>query len=163
MTRKQKKPGISPIHLAAIAAVIVAVMGFLATDLDGWYQGLVKPDWKPPDWLFGPVWTLIYAFAALAGALAWQNAKDQADRYWILGLFALNAFLNVLWSLLFFRLHRPDWALAEVFLLWLSIVALIIGLRSFSKLTTWLLLPYLAWVSFATALNAAVVRLNPVF
>ena len=163
MTAEKKTSGISPIHLAALAAALVAIMGFLATDLDGWYQSLIKPSWKPPDWLFGPVWTLIYATAALAGTLAWQNAREQADRQWILALFALNAFLNVLWSLLFFRLHRPDWALAEVFLLWLSIVALIIGLRPFSKATTWLLLPYLAWVSFATALNAAVVRLNPVF
>lgn len=152
-----------PIHLAAIAAVVVAVMGFLATDLDGWYQNLIKPPWQPPGWLFGPVWTLIYALAALAGALAWQNTKASSDRYWILGLFALNAFLNVFWSLLFFRLHRPDWALAEVFLLWLSIVALIIGLRAYSKTTTWLLLPYLGWVTFAAALNLAVVQLNPEF
>lgn len=146
---------------AAAAAVLVAVLGFLATDLEGWYEQLVKPAWQPPDWLFGPVWTLIYALAAMAGVLAWRAASDDAARTRILTLFAVNGFLNVLWSLLFFRLQRPDWALAEVALLWLSIVVLIVVLRSYSRTTTWLLLPYLAWVSFAAVLNAAVLRLNP--
>jgi tryptophan-rich sensory protein len=163
VTRSSAKPGWKPIALAAVAAILVALLGFLATDLEGWYQTLVLPSWTPPDWLFGPAWTLIYALAALAGVLAWHDAPDANARSWILALFAVNGFLNVFWSLLFFRLQRPDWAMAEVVLLWLSIVALIIGLRSISKATTWLLLPYLAWVSFAGALNAAVVRLNPAF
>lgn len=147
--------------LAAMAALVLAVLGFLATDLSGWYQALEKPVWQPPDWLFGPVWTLIYALAALAGVSAWQGAPGTAGRNRILLLFAINAFLNVLWSLLFFRLHRPDWALIEVAFLWLSIVALIFGLRPFSKASTWLLAPYLLWVTFAAVLNATIVRLNP--
>lgn len=161
MSRTSSQPGWVPVAFAALAAILVALLGFLATDLEGWYQTLVQPSWQPPEWLFGPIWTSIYAMAALAGVLAWQEARDANERNWILALFALNGFLNVLWSLLFFRLQRPDLALAEIFLLWLSIVALIVGLRSFSKTTTWLLLPYLAWVTFAAALNAAVVRLNP--
>lgn len=161
MNRTTGQPGWVPVAFAALAAILVAVLGFLATDLEGWYQTLVRPAWQPPDWLFGPIWTSIYAMAALAGVLAWHEARDANARSWILALFALNGFLNVLWSLLFFRLQRPDLALAEIFLLWLSIVALIVGLRSFSRTTTWLLLPYLAWVTFAAALNAAVVRLNP--
>jgi len=161
MSRSSSQPGWVPVAFAALAAILVALLGFLATDLEGWYQTLVQPSWQPPEWLFGPIWTSIYAMAALAGVLAWQEARDANERNWILALFALNGFLNVLWSLLFFRLQRPDLALAEIFLLWLSIVALIVGLRSFSKTTTWLLLPYLAWVTFAAALNAAVVRLNP--
>jgi len=153
----------TPVLLAAAAAVLLALMGGLATDLDGWYRALNKPAWQPPDWLFGPIWTLIYALAALAGVSAWRGALDAAGRNRILVLFSLNAFLNVLWSLLFFRLHRPDWALIEVAFLWLSIVALMVGLRPLSRASTWLLLPYLAWVSFAAVLNAAVVRLNPAF
>lgn len=149
-----------PVALAALAAVLVAIMGGLATDLDGWYRALEKPAWQPPDWLFGPAWTLIYSLAAIAGVSAWRGAPDAAGRNRVLGLFALNAFLNVLWSLLFFRLHRPDWALVEVAFLWLSIVLLIAGLRPFSRTTTWLLLPYLAWVSFAAVLNASIVQLN---
>lgn len=138
-------------------------MGGLATDIGPWYRGIEKPSWQPPDGLFGPAWTLIYALAALAGATAWQAASDAAQRQRILLLFSLNAFLNVFWSLLFFRLQRPDLALIEVGFLWLSIVALILGLRSISPRTTWYLLPYLAWVGFAAVLNAAVVRLNPGF
>ena len=87
----------------------------------------------------------------------------RSQREWILVLFASNAFFNVLWSLLFFRLHRPDWALAEVGFLWLSILALIVFLGRFSRPSGWLLAPYLAWVSFASALNLAVVRLNAPF
>jgi tryptophan-rich sensory protein len=78
------------------------------------------------------------------------------------GFFAANAFFNVLWSVLFFRLHRPDLALLEVSLLWLSIVLLMFLLRRASKAAAWLLLPYLAWVTYAAALNLAVVRMNPV-
>lgn len=160
MTTVMKTPRWVPVALAAGAAVVVGVMGMLATDLGGWYQGLTKPSWQPPDWVFGPVWTIIYAMAALAGVSAWQGARDSGSRTRILVLFGLNAALNVLWSLLFFRLNRPDWALIEVGFLWLSVLALILGLRPLSRASTWWLLPYLAWVAFAAVLNAAIVRLN---
>ena len=152
---------LKPILLAAASAVLVSVLGMLSTDLGGWYQSLAKPSWQPPDWVFGPVWTLIYALAALAAVSAWHGARSTAARTRVLTLFAINAFLNVLWSLLFFGLKRPDWALVEVAFLWLSIIALIVGLRQLSKATTWLLLPYLLWVAFAAVLNAAVLGLNP--
>lgn len=163
MNAATKTPRRRAVLLAAAAAVLVGILGFLATDLSGWYLALEKPAWQPPDWLFGPVWTLIYALAAVAGVSAWQGAPQSAGRNRILALFAINAFLNLLWSLLFFRLHRPDWALIEVAFLWLSIIALIFGLRPFSKVSTWLLAPYLLWVTFAAVLNATIVRLNPGF
>jgi len=163
MNAATKTPRRRAVLLAAAAAVLVGILGFLATDLSGWYVALEKPAWQPPDWLFGPVWTLIYALAAVAGVSAWQGAPQSAGRNRILALFAINAFLNLLWSLLFFRLHRPDWALIEVAFLWLSIIALIFGLRPFSKVSTWLLAPYLLWVTFAAVLNATIVRLNPGF
>jgi tryptophan-rich sensory protein len=152
-----------PVVVAALAALAVAVLGGLATDLGTWYEALRKPAWQPPDWAFGPAWTLIFALAAIAGVLAWRAAPNGAARERILLLFAINGFLNVLWSLLFFRLHRPDWALIEVGLLWLSIVALIVGLAPHSRAASWLLVPYLLWVSFAAMLNLAVVRLNAPF
>jgi tryptophan-rich sensory protein len=152
-----------PVLVAALAAVGVAVLGGLMTELGTWYYGLRQPQWKPPDWLFGPAWTLIFALSALAGVLGWARAPSRAAREWLLALFALNAFLNVLWSLLFFRLRRPDWALVEVAFLWLSIVVLIAVLARWSRPAAWLLAPYLAWVTFAAALNAAVVRLNAPF
>jgi translocator protein len=149
--------------VAAPAALAVAALGAAATDLGPWYQGLRRPAWQPPDWLFGPAWTLIYALAALSAATAWNSARDRAIRHRVLLLFALNALLNVGWTELFFGLHRPDWALAEVVLLWLSVLALIVVLRPGSRTASLLLLPYLAWVTFAGLLNLAVVRLNAPF
>lgn len=152
-----------PVIVAALAALLVALMGGLATTLDPWYHGLKSPAWKPPDRLFGPAWTLIFALTAMAGVLAWRGAADRVRRERIVLAFSMNAFLNVLWSLLFFRLHRPDWALAEVVLLWLSILWMIHVVRGPSRPAAWLLTPYLAWVSFAAALNLAIVRLNAPF
>jgi translocator protein len=152
-----------PIFVAAASAFLVAVLGALMTDLGAWYGGLAQPAWKPPDWLFGPAWTVIYALAAAAGVLAWGRAPDRKSRESILVLFALNAFLNVFWSLLYFRLHRPDWALIEVAFLWLSILALMIQLHRYAAMSSWLLLAYLLWVAFAAFLNLATVRLNGPF
>jgi benzodiazapine receptor len=133
------------------------------TELGDWYYGLRQPPWKPPDGLFGPAWTLIFALAAAAGVTAWRAIESKAQREWLLVLFALNGFLNVLWSLLFFRLQRPDWAQFEVAFLWVSIVMLVVFVRRYSQRAARLLLPYLAWVSFAAVLNGAVVRLNASF
>jgi tryptophan-rich sensory protein len=148
---------------AAAAAVAVAGLGAMMTDLGPWYLSLRQPAWKPPDWLFGPGWTLIFGFAALAGVTAWRQAPSGGARTWLLVLFALNAVLNILWSMLFFRVQRPDWALMEVVFLWLSIVWLILSVSRYSKPAAWLLMPYLAWVTFAATLNFAVVRLNAPF
>jgi tryptophan-rich sensory protein len=152
-----------PLLLAALAAAGVAVLGGLMTELGTWYYGLRQPAWKPPDWLFGPAWTVIFALIAVAAFWAWEHAPDRAAREWLLALFALNAFLNVFWSLLFFRLRRPDWALVEVGFLWLSIVLLIVVLARSYRPAAWLLVPYIAWVTFAAVLNAAVVQLNAPF
>jgi tryptophan-rich sensory protein len=145
---------------AAVCALAVAGLGALVTDLGPWYQSLRQPAWKPPDVLFGPAWTLIFALTALAGVVAWRQASGPRPRGRMLALFAVNALLNVLWSAMFFRLHRPDWAFVEVLLLWLSIVCLLAMLAPISKTAAWLLVPYLVWVTFAGALNLAVVRLN---
>ena len=152
-----------PVIAACTAALLVAVLGATVTELGPWYQSLKQPAWKPADWMFGPAWTLIYGSAALAGVLAWREAATRAQRDWIVGLFSLNGTLNIVWSWLFFRFQRPDWALAEVGLLWLSIVLLIVVLGRWSKTAGRLLVPYLAWVTFAAALNLAVVRLNAPF
>lgn len=152
-----------PVLAAVLAAMALAGLGALSTDLGPWYQSLRQPAWKPPDVLFGPAWTIIYALAATAGVRAWNAAPSRADREWLIALFALNGFLNLLWSLLFFRLQRPDWALVEVGFLWASILLLMGVLGRYSRLAWLLLAPYLAWVSFAATLNLAVVRLNGPF
>jgi tryptophan-rich sensory protein len=148
---------------AALAALAVAMLGGLATDIGPWYLGLKQPAWKPPDLLFGPVWTILYAMAAASAVKAWQRAPSKEWREWLLGLFALNGFLNLLWSLLFFRLRRPDWALLEVSFLWLSVASLMLFVWRRSRTSALLLLPYLAWVAFAGWLNRAVVALNGPF
>ena len=162
MTAIRLRPWMS-VPVAGLAAVAIAALGTSFTDLGPWYQGLEKPAWQPPGYLFGPAWTLIYALAALAAAAAWRDAPDRASRDWLIGLFALNGALNILWSLLFFRLQRPDWALLEVVFLWASIALIMLVLGRYSRRACWLLAPYLAWVTFAAALNLAVVRLNAPF
>lgn len=148
-----------PVVVAAALAMAVAALGASATDIGPWYQSLRKPSWQPPDLLFGPVWTTIYALTAYAGVLVWRAARPPR-RMQLMALFALNALLNVLWSELFFNFHRPSLALAEVAPFWLSIVALMVGAGSVSRRAAWLLVPYLAWVGFAAYLNLTIVRLN---
>ena len=149
--------------VAAFGAVCVAMIGGLATEIGPWYLGLKQPPWKPPDVWFGPAWSVIYACTAAACALAWLHAPTRAARRGVLLATLLNAVLNVVWSLTFFRFRRPDWALAEVLALWLSIVLMMAVFARHSRLGALLLLPYLAWVGFAGALNAAVVQLNGPF
>jgi tryptophan-rich sensory protein len=152
-----------PVAIAAAAALFVAMLGALMTDLGPWYASLKQPAWKPPDWAFGPVWTTIFALAAAAGVIGWRRAASRAERERMLLLFAANGFLNVFWSLLYFRLHRPDWALLEVPFLWLSILALVVVLARFARAAAWLLMPYLVWVTIAALLNWQTVQLNGPF
>jgi translocator protein len=151
------------IGVAAAAAVFVAVAGALLTDIGPWYRAMKQPRWQPPDWAFGPAWTTIFTLAAAAGVIGWERAPDDASRAWLVWLFAANGLLNILWSFLYFRLRRPDWALAETFLLWGSVLLLIIELWPHARTAAWLLVPYLLWVMFAGALNLAIVRLNRPF
>lgn len=159
--------------MAAIAAawtVAVAGLGSAATDLGPWYAALKQPPWKPPDPWFGPAWTLIFALSAWGCARAWLaagpatgGADARAGRRALLWATALNSVLNVAWSWLFFRLKRPDWALWEWLPFWLSIAVLVACAWRLDRRAGLLLLPYLAWVAFAGALNAAVVQLNGPF
>lgn len=148
--------------VAAGAALGVALLGGLATELGAWYAQLRQPAWKPPDAWFGPAWTLIFTLTAIAGAQAWL-AAGAGRRVAVLCVFGLNGVLNVLWSVLFFRLRRPDWAFAEVAFLWASILLMILVCWRVSRVAAVLLLPYLAWVAFAATLNLEVVRLNGPF
>ena len=152
-----------PVLAAALSALAVGTLGAITTELGEWYDRLRKPALQPPDWVFGPAWTLIFALAALAGVMYWRQREDRDDRQRVLAAFAINAFLNTLWSLLFFRIQRPDCALDEVGFLWLSILVLIILLRRGSRRAGWLLVPYLAWVTFAAFLNWGIVALNAPF
>ncbi|MGP1354121.1 MAG: TspO/MBR family protein [Parasphingopyxis sp.] len=149
--------------VAALAAALIAFLGATITDLDGWYRTLEQPGWAPPDYVYGMAWTTIFALIALAGVTAWRRTPTTQASDMLIGLFALNGFLNILWSLLFFRAQRPDWALIELVALWISIVVLIVVCARYSKLAAILLLPYLAWVTVAGMLNWEVVQLNGPF
>ena len=149
-----------PVLIAFLLAILVGGIGGAATEIGPWYYGLIKPAWQPPDWAFGPIWTLIYITTGIAGVRAWRLGNEQQRRYF-LGALLLNCALNLLWSLLFFKIQRPDLALIEVVVLWLSILPLILLPLRYSPRSSLLMLPYLAWVSVAAYLNLTIVRLNP--
>jgi translocator protein len=149
--------------VAIVWAILLGGLGGVLTSIGPWYRNLKKPSWQPPDWLFGPAWTLILGFAAWAAVLAWEGAPDDAGRNAITILYAVNFVCHFLWSPLFFTLKRPDWSLIEVVFLWVSVLMLLLCLRQFSVLASWLIVPYFAWVSFAAILNLYIVRLNGPF
>jgi len=151
------------IIVAMLAAIAVAGVGGVLTEIGPWYRALKKPAWQPPDWAFGPAWTLILGLAAWGGALAWDAAPDSAARTLVIVLFAVNGVFHIVWNPLFFRLRRPDWALIECVGLWASVVAIIVAVAPFAPTAAWFLVPYAAWVTFAWVLNLAVVRLNRPF
>jgi benzodiazapine receptor len=124
-----------------------------------WFAALKKPAWNPPSWIFGPVWTALYAMMAAAAWLVWQRGGWKEQRKPLLIFLAQLAF-NALWTPLFFGLHRPGVAFAEIVLLWLAIVATLVAFRPVNRTAAWLLVPYLAWVSFAAVLNGTLWRLN---
>ncbi len=124
-----------------------------------WYAGLAKPSWNPPSWVFAPVWSALYLLMGVAAWLVWRRAGF-AGAPTALGLFVLQLVLNSLWSFLFFGLHRPGFAFLEIVALWAAILATLIAFWRVSPPAGALLLPYLAWVSFASALNLQLWRLN---
>lgn len=155
-------PDRKAVYIAILLAVVVGGLGGAATTIGPWYVGLVKPSWQPPDWLFGPVWTTIYVLTAIAGVKAWRRG-DAIQRRHYLGALLLNCVLNMLWSAIFFKSQRPDLALIEVVPLWLSVLLLMALPWRYARASSWLLVPYLLWLGFASYLNWTIVRLNAPF
>ena len=149
-----------PIIIAGLSTSIVAGIGTTLTAIGPWYRGLIKPSWTPPDIAFGAIWTVVFSLIAVAGYKAWIAAPTRSERATVISVFAFNGFLNVMWSLLFFDLQRPDWAIVEVVAFWISIVVMIGTSRKHSRMAGWLLAPYLLWVSVAAFLNWEIIRLN---
>lgn len=143
--------------LSFAAAAIGALASVQAADF---YRQLAQPSWAPPASVFGPVWSVLYVLMGVAAWLAWRDGGWHQQRG-VLVLFVLQLAVNALWSWLFFGWHRGALAFADIVLLWLLIVATVIGFWRVRPLAGALLLPYLGWVSFATALNFAVWQLNP--
>ncbi len=161
-----------------IIAIVVSELagiigsGFTTPSIAGWYAGIVKPALNPPAWVFGPVWTTLFALMGIAAFLVWKKGLDRKDVHPVryskqsngvkiaLGIFLGQLVLNTLWSIIFFGLHSPGGALIEIVFLWLAILATIIAFYKISKPAAWLLVPYILWVSFAMYLNYSIWVLN---
>jgi len=142
-----------------LAAVLAAGLGGIATSgsTDStWFRALDKPPWYPPSSAFGIVWTILYVMIAVSGYLAWRAGADRTAVGW----WAAQMALNLTWSVVFFGLRSPGWAMAVIVALAVAIVATMRSFARFDRPAAWLLAPYLAWVLFASTLNAAIVALN---
>jgi tryptophan-rich sensory protein len=138
-----------------------AAVGSAATvpRIEGWYAALAKPSWTPPNWIFGPVWTVLYIAMAVAAWLVWRQKGWSGTQVPLL-LFAAQLALNVAWSWLFFGMKSPGLGFVDILLLWIAIAATLVAFWSRSMVAGLLLVPYLAWVTFAAALNYSIWQLN---
>jgi tryptophan-rich sensory protein len=160
-------PGASPLRQVlglvgwlALTFATAAIGAVASTSASAFYAELARPTWAPPGWLFGPVWTILYTLMGISAWLIWRR-RHFANTRTALALFIVQLAINALWSWLFFVWRQGGVALAEVLLLWCLIVATIIFFWRISAVAAALLLPYLAWVTFASALTFSVWRLNP--
>jgi tryptophan-rich sensory protein len=142
----------------------VLLIGFIsgmstADAINGWYTTINKPSFNPPNYLFGPVWTLLYALMGVSLFLVLRQEKSPA-RVLGLRLFAVQLVLNFFWSIIFFRFQLTGWALVEIICMWVVIAAMIRQFVRIKPIAGWIQVPYLLWVSFATLLNASICYLN---
>lgn len=144
-----------------VVTFAAAAVGSVATaeNVKTWYPGLAKPSWTPPAWLFAPVWTALYIGMAVAAWRVWRRLSGSAA-FGVLRLYGTQLILNALWSVLFFGLRRPDLALVNIVGLWVLLVLALVIFWRVDRIAGALWAPYVAWVSFATALNAAIWNLN---
>ena len=155
--------------IAIVVSELAGIIGsvFTTPSIPGWYAGIVKPALNPPAWVFGPVWTTLFALMGIAAFLVWNSPPSdkstdgrgglaRRDVKIALGIFIGQLVLNTLWSIIFFGLQSPGGALIEIVFLWLAILATIVAFYKISKPAAWLLAPYLLWVTFAAYLNYAI-------
>lgn len=143
-----------------IPLVIGGLSGFATTSsISEWYVTLNKPSFNPPNFLFAPVWTFLYLLMGISLFIIWKSPVGQL-RTNALIIFTIQILLNFVWSFLFFKFMLPGWALIEIVMMWMSILIMIILFSRVSEPAAYLQIPYLAWVSFATLLNAAIWHLN---
>lgn len=149
-----------------IALIVCLAVGYSAStvtrpSVETWYPTIVKPVFNPPNWIFMPVWTLLYILMAIAAGLVWDKIKEQTEEVKkALLFFIIQLTLNAIWSYLFFGLKNPLLALVEIALLWLMIYETYLKFVKINKIAGYLLIPYMAWVAFAGILNASIWWLN---
>lgn len=154
-----------PIISAIISVAIAEAAGLIGSiftmpAIPTWYAGLVKPSFSPPNWLFGPVWTTLYAFMGIAAFLVWRKRKSNPSANKALGIYAFQLILNSIWSFLFFGAQNPGLAFAEILVLLAAILWTTFAFYKIDRYAAYLMIPYIAWVSFATILNFSLWRLN---
>lgn len=154
--------------IAVFACELAGIIGsfFTTPSIPGWYATLIKPDFSPPNWVFAPVWTTLFALMGIAVFLVWSsfeketNTEKKKQAKISFFIFALQLALNIFWSVLFFGLHSPQAAFIEIVFLWIAILTSIVAFGKISKSAAWLLVPYIIWVSFAGYLNYSIWQLN---
>jgi len=144
----------------SLAAGVIGSFTSFGDGFDSWYSTIEKPAFTPPNWVFGPVWTILYLVMGIAAFLVWQKGLQLKAVRIALGWFLVQLILNALWTPVFFGLQRIGWALAVIVLLWVAIAVSMYCFSRVSKTAVILLIPYLLWVSFATVLNGSIWRLN---
>lgn len=160
MSRRSANPALALFGLVLLCAAVAALGALASVSAGSFYAGLQQPDWAPPGSVFGPVWSVLYTVMAVAGWLVWRRGGWRRQRT-ALGMFLLQLTLNGLWSWLFFAWHLGALAFVDIVALWIALLVTIALFWRASPLAGLLMLPYLAWVSFAAALNWAVWQANP--
>lgn len=163
--RKNNKEKIKRIGFLAFALVLCLGAGFIGSlfnmgSVDTWYREINRPSFTPPDWIFGPVWTLLFIMMAVSLYLVYVNVTDRKQAMKAYTVFGIQLFLNIVWSLLFFGLRSPTAAFVEIVILWAAIALNIYLFNKISKAAAALLVPYILWVTFAAVLNISFVMLN---
>lgn len=144
-----------------IPVLVGAVAGlFTSSGVNSWYAIANKPWFNPPNWLFAPVWTVLYIMMGIAFFLIWRADSDKSIKQTAMIFFVAQLVLNFFWSLIFFKLQQTGWAFAEMSIMWLLILFTIIWFGKISSTASWLLVPYICWVSFALILNFSIWKLN---
>ncbi len=153
-----------PIFIKIIIASLITLAlglasGFSTIDaITNWYQYINKPSFNPPNWIFGPVWTVLYIMMGISFGMIWHSNSALKNK--VMMLFGTQFILNLLWSFLFFNLHQTGIAFIEIILMWIFILITILSFYRINKTAAYLLIPYLCWVSFASILNGAIWYLN---
>ena len=158
-----KTGNIFKLIISIIACECAGLIGsvFTTSAISTWYASLQKPFFTPPNWLFAPVWVTLYLLMGIAAFLIWRRGLDNRQVKAALMIFTIQLILNILWSVAFFGLQSPLCGLIVIILLWVAILVTILRFARISSVAAWVMVPYIIWVSLATALNASVWVLNP--
>lgn len=156
------KKEIIKLSLSVLIPLLIGFIGsyFTAPAIPEWYAGLNKPSLNPPNWIFAPVWTILYIFMGVAFFLVWKENAELRRKVTAFALFGIQLVLNLTWSIFFFGMKNPELAMMNIILLVIALIATMISFYKISKKTLYLLIPYLLWISFASYLNYQIIVLN---